>query len=124
MSWYLGPIEASWSKSLKGFSMELHFSKNDLRLSCGKIFVLLRKRKLIKPNLWQTHPSLIDQRMEIYLIGMVNTYTECFALTFLDSIYCLYWCKTYETVLGKSRIKLGVVLFLLFYYSHRRRLLL
>ena len=45
MSWYLGSIEAGWSESLKGFSMELHFAKND-----WKLFVLLEKRKLIKPK--------------------------------------------------------------------------
>ena len=30
--------------------MELHFVKNDLRFSSGKIFVSLEKRKLLKPG--------------------------------------------------------------------------
>ena len=49
--------------------------------------------------------------MEMCLIDIVNTYAECFVLKFLDIVYCLYWCETYKTVLGKSRKKLGVVLF-------------
>ena len=115
MSRYLDSIETGWSESLKGVSKELHFLKNDLRFSFGKMFVLLEKRKLLNQNLWDKHPSLIDQRTEIYLIDIVNIYTEYFVLTFLDIVYYLYWCKAYETVLGKSRKKLGVVLFLLFY---------
>ena len=42
-------------------------SKSDLRFSSWKMFVSL-----------ETHPSLMDQRIEIYLIDIVNTYTECF----------------------------------------------
>ena len=62
--------------------------------------------------------------MEMYLIDIVNTYPECFVLKFLDIVYCLYWCEAYETMLAKSLKKLGVVLFLLLYCSHRWRLLL
>ena len=39
--WYLESIETRWSESLKWVSMELHFVKNDLRFSSGKIFVSL-----------------------------------------------------------------------------------
>ena len=104
--------------------MELHFVKNNLRFSSEKMFVSLEKQKLLKPEFMRTHPSLIDQRMETYLIDIVNTYTECFVLKFLRIVYCLYWYKAYETVLGTLHKKLGVVLFLLFYCSHGRRLLL
>ena len=104
--------------------MELHFVKNNLRFSSEKMFVSLEKQKLLKPEFMRTHPSLIDQRMKTYLIDIVNTYTECFVLKFLRIVYCLYWYKAYETVLGTLHKKLGVVLFLLFYCSHRRRLLL
>ena len=67
--------------------------------------------------------SLIDRRMEMYFIDIVNTYTKCFVFKFFRILYCLYCCRAYETVLGKSCKKLGVF-FLLFYHSHCRRLLL
>ena len=50
MSWYLESIERGRLESLKGVSMELDFVKNDLRFSSGKMFVLLEKRKLLKPE--------------------------------------------------------------------------
>ena len=50
ISWYLESRETGWSESLKGVSMELHFVKNDLRLSSGKMFVSLEIRKLLKPE--------------------------------------------------------------------------
>ena len=103
---------------------KLHFVKIDLRFSSGKMFVSLEKRKLLKPGFMRDTPSLIDQGMEKYLIDIVSIYTECFVLTFPDIDYCFDWCKAYETVLGKSRKKLGAVLLLLFSCSHRRRLLL
>ena len=86
-----------------------------------KIFIwknvcITRKTKTIKTKIYD--------RMEKYLIDIVSIYTECFVLTFLDIAYCFYWCKVYETVLGKSRKKLGAVLLLIFSCSHRRRLLL
>ena len=77
--------------------------------------------RIIKRSLYGV---TLCKRMEIYLIDIVNTYTACSVLKFHDIAYCLYWCRAYETVLGKLCRKLGVVLFLLFYYSHRRRLLL
>ena len=116
MSCYVESIETGWSESLKGVSIELNFVKNDIRFSSGKMFVSLEKRKLLKPKFYD--------RMEKYLIDIVSIYTECFVLTFLDIAYCFYWCKAYETVLGKSRKKLGAVLLLIFSCSHRRRLLL
>lgn len=75
-------------------------------------------------NLWETRLSLTDQRMEMYLTDIVNKYTKYFALRFLDIVYCLHWSRSYETLVGKSWKKLGFVLYLLFYYSHRKRLLL
>ena len=124
MSCYVESIETRWSESLKRVSIELHFVKIDLRFSSGKMFVSLEKRKLLKPGFMRDTPSLIDQGMEKYLIDIVSIYTECFVLTFPDIDYCFHWCKAYETVLGKSRKKLGAVLLLLFSCSHRRRLLL
>ena len=59
MSWYLGPIEAGFSESLKGFSMELHLAKNDLRFSCGKIFGITRKTKMNKAK-FMTDTSEFD----------------------------------------------------------------
>ena len=50
ISWYLESIERGRLESLKGVSMELDFVKNDLRFSSGKMFVLLEKRKLLKPE--------------------------------------------------------------------------
>ena len=47
----------------------------------------------------------------MYSVDIANTYTECFVLKFLDIPYCLYWCKAYETVLGKSCKKLGLFCF-------------
>ena len=75
-------------------------------------------------NLWETRLSLTDQRMEMYLTDIVNKYTKYFALRFLDIVYCLHWSRSYEALVGKSWKKLGFVLYLLFYYSHRKRLLL
>ena len=49
--------------------------------------------------------------MKIYLIEIVNRYTKCFVLNLLDIVYCLYWCRAYQTLLSKSREKLGIVVF-------------
>ena len=81
--------------------MELHFVKNDLRFSSGKIFVSLENRNY-ETRIYNRHQSLINQRMETYLMDTVNTY--------LDTGCFLNWCRAYETVLGKSCKKLGVVL--------------
>ena len=59
MSWYLESIERGRLESLKGVSMELDFVKNDLRFSSGKMFVLLEKRKLLKPE-FMTDTSEFD----------------------------------------------------------------
>ena len=90
--------------------------KNWFKIFIWKNVCITRKTKTIKTKIYE--------RMEKYLIDIVSIYTECFVLAFPDIDYCFHWCKAYETVLGKSRKKLGAVLLLLFSCSHRRRLLL
>ena len=80
------------------------------------MFVSLEKRKLLTPEFVRDIYEFAKEYQ--------NTYTECFVLKFLDIAYCLYWCRAYETVLGMSCHKLVVALFLLFHYSHCKRLLL
>ena len=69
---------------------------------------ITRKTKILQPEFMRDTSSLIDWRMEMYFIDIVNTYTKCFVLKFLGILYCLYYCRAYETVLGKSCKKLGV----------------
>ena len=79
----------------------------------------LEKLKFSKPEFVRD-----TSEFDMYLIEIVNTYAGCFVLKFFDIVYYLYWCRTYETFSRKSCRKLGVVLFLLFSYSHRRTLFL
>ena len=94
--------------------MELHLVKNDVRFSPGKRLVSLEKRKLLNQNLWETHGSLIDQRVEICLIDIVNTYTECFILKFLI-LFIVYIGAEHIKLCLASRAR-NLVLFC-FYFS-------
>ena len=83
------------------------------------MFVSLEKQKFSKPEFVRD-----TSEFDMYLIDIVKTYAGCFVLKFFGIAYYLYWCRTYETFSRKSCRKLGVDLFLLFYYSHRRTLFL
>ena len=71
--------------------MELHFVKNDLRFSFGKMFVSLEKRKLLKPEFmrdtsefdWLKNGNIFDWHPK-HIYGM-----SCFEISW----YCLYWCR-------------------------------
>ena len=115
VSWYLESIETGWTESSKEVSMELHFVKNNLRFSYGKIFLKPEFMRDTSEFDWSKNGNVFDWHRK-HMYGMF-----CFKFSWL---YCLYWCRAYEILLGKSCKKLGLVLFLLFYCSHCRRLLL
>ena len=80
MSWNLESIDTGWSESIKGipmewsfFSMKLHFVKNDLRFSSGKICIT-RKTKIIKARSYKRHIRvwLSKEWKNIWLTSQAN----------------------------------------------------
>ena len=90
-----------------------------------KFFVSLEREKLLKPE-FMRDTSEFDWLKEMYLIDILkDIYRMHWNLKCFEIFWCcLYWFRAYETLLGRSRKKRGVVLLLRFYYSHRRRLFL
>ena len=106
MSRYLDSIETGWSESLKGVSKELHFLKNDLRFSFGKMFVLLEKRKLLKPEFmrqtsefdWSKNGNIFDwHRKHIYGIFCLDISRYCLLFILVQSLWNRAWQVAQET---------------------------
>ena len=89
-------------RSLSG----LHFLKNDLRFSFGKMFVLLEKRKLLKPEFmrqtsefdWSKNGNIFDwHRKHIYGIFCLDISRYCLLFILVQSLWNRAWQVAQET---------------------------
>ena len=91
MSWNLESIDTGWSESLKGVSMELHFVKNDLRFSSGKICITRKTPEVIRDTSefdWAKNGKIFDwHRKQIYGIFCFDISWYCLLSILVQSLW-------------------------------------